>query len=57
MILDLIDFKTGYAILACVKKINVFPNAALVQTLVTYHHEVASIPHVEVSRESCTVSA
>ncbi len=57
MILDLIDFKTGYAILACVNKINVFPNAAQVQTVVTYHHEVVGIPLGEVSWASCSVSA
>ncbi len=31
---------------------NVFPTAAKVQTVVTYHHEVASVPLGEVSRES-----
>ncbi len=36
---------------------NVFPTAALVQAVVIFHHEVASIPLGEVNRESCSVSA
>ncbi len=38
----------------CLGVSNVFPT---VQAVVTYHHEVASIPLSEVNQESCSVSA
>ncbi len=41
----------------CLGLSNVFPNAAEVETVVTFHHEVASTPFGEVSREICSVSA